>query len=452
MTLSKQVNGDATSGLVRLQAFAAAHPNVKHVVLLLVDYCNNHRAKAVSLKRALQLAANGSGTSSAGPILFGTTRYDQLLPFVFEHFEESQWLPDWSTLRVMARDETQAVALVSIDSQRSKVEQDDPMATDPRVILRRLEASARDEYQAEFKVGWEIEFTFYPSKEADAPINAVPSFFAAEGMRHPSFKAVQEIVEHLEANGVDVWAYHTESGPNTNGKMEISLSPQSPLQSADDFAYATEVIKDIAAKHGYFATLHPFALETGGQTNGQHVHMSVSNPDIAPSCLAGILDRFHEACAFFLGGYDSYSESRGKMYGNGYIFKGTDKAISARMISKDHWEFRMNDAMCSPHLQLAALLATALEGIKSGTKLDPIDYTSKEVNAMTQEKRDEAGIRQMPRSLKDSIAALEKNKEWWGERMGKLCVEDYIMNRKEEVKHSAGMTVKARRMAVFNNI
>ena len=77
-----------------LPSFIQAHPSIKHIVLILVDYANCHRAKAITLKRALRLAAESGGTSSAGPILFGSTRSDQLLPVVFEHYEDSLWVPD----------------------------------------------------------------------------------------------------------------------------------------------------------------------------------------------------------------------------------------------------------------------------------------------------------------------------------------------------------------------
>ena len=176
------------------------------------------------------------------------------------------------------------------------------MASDPRVVLRRMESRAKKEFDVDFKVGWEIEFTLYPSIDSNVPIENTRAFFGSSGMRLPSFKVLQQIAEHLEANGVEVWANHTECAPSNSGQMEISLCPVNPMQAADNLVYATEVIQDIAQTNGYFATPHLHALEVNSAINGQHCHMSVSDSTMADNFLSGVLARLRETSAFLLGG------------------------------------------------------------------------------------------------------------------------------------------------------
>ena len=456
---------DATS-LQILKAFTQSHPSVKHVAFTLVDYAGCHRAIVVPLKRALRLAEDDRGISSAGPMLFGSTRYDQLLPIVYDDFEDSQWIPDWSTLKLSALDTSRAMVLVSTGSDRSQKSRQDLMGTEPRVILRRLVDRARGEFNVDFKVGWEIEFTLFPSMESEQPVETTRAFYAASGVRHPSFKVVQEVAEHLEANGVDVWAYHTECSPTTTGQLEISLWPVDPCLAADNYVYATEVIIEVAQRHEYFATLHPHPLEIQSPTNGQHFHLSMmrmSNSDSDPetsrddwsggdSFLAGILARLRQTSAFLLGGYDSYSLSRRGSYGGAHVFKSTDKIAPVRIIRRDHWEFRMPDIMSSPHLHLAAVIATGLEGMRNRMDLDPSDRTWKVIAAMSDQQRQEAGVERLPRSLEEAIDALEQEKDWWSAQLGELCVEDYILNRREEIKKAPGMSRQARRRAVYHGL
>ena len=85
----------------------------------------------------------------------------------------------------------------------------------------------------------------------------------------------------------------------------------------------------------------------------------------------------------------------------GHIFTSKDKIAPARTIAPGHWEFRMPDSMCSPHLQLVAILATGLEGIGQKMRLDPTARTWKTIEGMSNGERKEAGIKSVPRSLEE---------------------------------------------------
>ena len=61
-------------------------------------------------------------------------------------------------------------------------------------------------------------------------------------------------------------------------------------------------------------------------------------------------------------------------------------------------------------------------------------------------------VGKLPRSLDEAVKALEAEKTWWAQQLGKECIEGYIANRKVEIGHSEEMTMERRRREIFHRL
>ena len=419
----------------------------------------------MSSRQALQTAStpdHPDGATSGGPLNWAATRTQKVMFDVLVGLGQTDhWIPDWSTTKLSAKGDSLAEVQCSIREVRpwpeaelewEKINLDgnhdevDEMSGDSRRILKRIEDQVHKEHGIDFKVGYEIEFALLPKRTSDHLVETSSMLYGPENLREASFQVILQAAEHLEANGVGCWNYHAE-GPG-NGKFELSLAPFSPLEAADSLLYAMRVIKDVASRMGYYATMHPHIFEAGATTVGQHIHFSLSKTELADNFLAGVLGRMDQLTAFFLSGYDSYTDARSKMYGWGYVYWSYDKITPVRDVSHGHWEFRMPDTLCNPHLQLAALISCGMEGVVNKITLEA-PRRGFEIFKMTPQQREEAGLRLVPRSLDAAILTLEKEKQWWSKRLSESCIKGLILNRREEVSVSSAMTYKQRTDAIF---
>ena len=109
-------------------------------------------------------------------------------------------------------------------------------------MLHRVSKEAKTSSYLEFEVGFEIEFCVLDSPNADKPIDTLAQMWTASVHRHPSFKAVEEMVQLLEEENVPIWSFHQEG----QGVYEISLCAQDPCTAVDNLVYAQEIIKSVA--------------------------------------------------------------------------------------------------------------------------------------------------------------------------------------------------------------
>ena len=422
-----------------LQAFLLDHPGVQHVQMHLNDYSNITKCQSVPLRRAFQLAAIGGGYKTRGSNLFCRDRFGAPVPRGPEEDDGGTMLIDWSTITSSAADPAVAYVLVKLHTPRLS----NPFAYCPRSILQSLVKTAELKHGIQIKMGWEIEFCLLELLEP--PVGVVST-----GERHPSYCVVKDAVAHLEANDIGVWAHHVEADATTPASFEISLEPATILQAADNMLYGLCTIKDMAEKHGYTATFHPVPFDTFPSA-GQHIHLSISKIELADHFLAGMMGRLPETTAFLLGGYDSYSSERSRYYGDGMAYWGTDKHAPVRYRGPAHWEFRIPDIPCNPHLQAAALIATGLKGVQEGMILGPLTSGTK-LAAKSAAEQAVCHVGKLPRSLDEAVKALEAEKTWWAQQLGKECIEGYIANRKVEIGHSEEMTMEQRRREIFHRL
>lgn len=363
---------------------------------------------------------------------------------------DDHWVGDWSTLRACAAEPEFASITCSI---KETVFPGHEFDRDPRTILKRMEKEMEDKHGVTFLVGFEIEFYLLDRPDADSTIpTSNTGFWSASGYRTPSFQVLPRVVAALEQAGVEVWSFVVESGV----EYEVALAPATPSVAIDNLAYAHETIKTIAFQAGYHATMHPKAFKDG-PVAGQHIHISISKPELNDHFLAGILKHYRALSTFLQGGYDSYTYalSRQVAFGGGSVHWSTCKVAPIHQIDPAlaHYELRNPDALSNPSLQLAVLIGAAMNGISNRYPLEMKASPPNQHAALGDELKAELGVVDMlPSSLEEAIAATEEKESLFRSILGDPCYDVFMYLQKQQVEAAQKMSVTDRRKQIVGNI
>ncbi len=336
----------------------------------------------------------------------------------FNAIEESDMvaMPDPSTFAVLPyRPQEQAVARMFCDIQ---VPGGAPYEGDPRYVLRRAMQRADELGFSHFYLGPELEFFYFKSPTGTETLDRggyfdLTTLDAASDVR-------RETVLALEAMGIEVeYSYH-EGGPSQH---EIDMRHTDALQMADNVMTYRTVVKEVAHKHGYYATFMPKPLHDQNGS-GMHTHQSLFrgeqnaffDPDdefflspIAKSFIAGQLRHAREMSCVFAQWVNSYKRlvpgyeapvyiawsrrNRSALIRVPVYHPGKERATRA--------EIRCPDPACNPYLTFAALLHAGLDGIEKGYELPaPMDTN---LYDLSHDERVRAEIEALPESLGDAI-------------------------------------------------
>ncbi len=336
----------------------------------------------------------------------------------FNAIEESDMvaMPDPSTFAVLPyRPQEQAVARMFCDIQ---VPGGAPYEGDPRYVLRRAMERAKGMGFSHFYLGPELEFFYFKSPAGTETLDRggyfdLTTLDAASDVR-------RETVLALEAMGIEVEYSHHEVGPSQH---EIDMRYSDALQMADNVMTYRTVVKEVAHKHGYYATFMPKPL-AGENGSGMHTHQSLFQGEqnaffdaddefflsaVAKSFIAGQLRHAREMSCVFAQWVNSYKRlvpgyeapvyiawsrrNRSALIRVPVYHPGKERATRA--------EIRCPDPACNPYLTFAALLHAGLDGIEKGYELPaPMDTN---LYDLSHDERLRAEIAALPESLGDAI-------------------------------------------------
>jgi len=312
--------------------------------------------------------------------------------------------------------------------QNSHVGPEVPLEYDlcPRTLLARQtsEASKRG---ASFLVGFEMEFILLKSTFPEAEPISIHHWSTAASIYTGSTGAIvlEEIVDALQAGGIEVQMYHAEAAP---GQYEVVTGPLSPLQAADALVYSRELIYNIASKHKLRATFAPrvfgYSCGSGAHTNIS-IHSDIFQGEKSPKAptltpieavfLQSVLDSIQAISALSLPTATSYARTGDGMWSGGtYVCWGAEnREAPVRLCGNPgshRFEVRCVDGTANPYLYLASILAAAVHGIDTGKTLKIASF--KEIAAtLSKEEREELGIgeRKMPLKLEEAREHLDQS-------------------------------------------
>ena len=317
-----------------------------------------------------------------------------------------------------------------------------PFVGDPRGVLRRVVRKARDMGFDAFNIGPELEFFLFETDEegrATTRTGDQAGYFDL-GPLDQGESTRREICRMLEEMGYEIEASHHESAA---GQHEIDFKYVDAMDAADKIMTFKLAVKTIAQKNGLHATFMP-KPKTDRNGSGMHINMSLSK----------------DGKNLFMDRSDPYGLSREAYYFIGGLMKhvygmsavtnplvNSYKRLVAGFEAPVHiaWsvknrsplirvpsvrdgsmrvELRSPDSAANPYLVLALCLAAGMDGIKN--QILPSPNITKNIYEMTAQEKKELGIRELPSTLHEAIAAMEQDgfvKEILGDHIFGVYVE-----------------------------
>jgi glutamine synthetase len=297
-----------------------------------------------------------------------------------------------------------------------------------------------------FYVGPELEYFYFQDSNGTESLDAGGYFDmtpldAATDLR-------RETVLTLEEMGIGIEYSHHEVAASQH---EIDMRYTDALTMADSVMTYRLVVKQIALKHGVYATFMPKPV-FGINGSGMHVHQSLFKGDrnaffdkddeyylskVGKGYIAGLLKHAPEVTCVTNQWINSY-----KRLVPGYeapVYLSWARRNRSDLIRVPEYrpgrenatriEFRSPDPACNPYLAFSVMLAAGLEGIENGYEI-PLP-TEGNVYEMSEEERKKKGIGTLPASLLEAIELTEKS-EVVRKALGDHVFDAFIKNKKIE--------------------
>jgi glutamine synthetase len=362
----------------------------------------------------------------------------------FARIDESDMIarPDPATFAILPwRPAENAVARMFCDIYEPEGA---PYKGDPRYVLKKtLEKAKKKGYT--FYLGPELEFFYFKSNKGTETLDQGGYFDypldAAEELRRDTILA-------LEQMGINVEYAHHEVA---HSQHEIDLRYAEALEMADTVMTHRITVKEIARKHGVYATFMPKPIY-GQNGSGMHTHQSLFKgtknaffnakdkyylSDIAKKFIAGLLKHVGEITLVLNQWVNSYKRLVTGYEAPVYICwarKNRSSLVRVPLYKPGkeratRIELRSPDPACNPYLAFACMLNAGLTGIKKNYKLpDPIE---RDVYNITEEERLDLGMDLLPGSLIEAIEVAEKS-DILKETLGEHVFNELIKSKKVE--------------------
>ncbi len=408
--------------------------NVKFIRLWFTDILGQVKSFAITaeeLERALENGMGFDGSSITG----------------YQDIEESDMIamPDPETFQVLPwRPKEQSVARMICDVLTPDRK---PYEGDPRYVLKRALQRAKEMGYDHYYLGPEPEFFYLKNDSPNPEILDKGGYFDLTTLDMAS-DLRRDTVLALEAMGIKVEYSHHEVG---DSQHEIDMRYDDALKMADQVITYRIVVKEIAQKHGVYATFMPKPI-FGQNGSGMHTHQSLFQgdrnaffdpsdkyqlSDDAKCFIAGQLKHAREMSSVFAQCVNSYKRlvpgyeapvyiawsrrNRSALIRVPMYHPGKEKATRA--------ELRCPDPSCNPYLTFAVMLHAGLDGIEKKYALpDPMETNLYHLSA---EEREQRGIESLPNNLGEAIAITEKS-PLVRQALGEHIFPRYIHLKKEE--------------------
>jgi glutamine synthetase len=389
----------------------AREQDVKFIRLWFADILGFLKSFAITLEELEAALVDGVGFD--GSSIEGFARIDE---------SDMLALPDPDTFQLLPwRPRENAVARMFCDIVKPGGE---PFEGDPRYVLRQNLKRAADMGYT-FYVGPELEYFYFRDSNGTSTLDKGGYFDmtpldAATDLR-------RDTVLTLEEMGIGVEFSHHEVA---SSQHEIDIRYTDALTMADNVMTYRLIVKEVAIKHGVYATFMPKPV-FGINGSGMHVNQSLFKgdknaffeknneyhlSDVARCYIAGLLKHAPEITAITNQWVNSY-----KRLVPGYeapVYVSWARRNMADLIRVPEYkpgrenstriEFRSPDPACNPYLAFSVMLAAGLEGIDKGYELPP--PVQENVHEMNDAERRKRGIGTLPADLFEAVNLTAKSK------------------------------------------
>ncbi|MFQ5987598.1 MAG: glutamine synthetase family protein [Dehalococcoidia bacterium] len=411
---------------------ATKEKDVKFIRLWFTDILGFLKSFAITVEELEEALEDGMGFD--GSSIQGFARIDE---------SDMVALPDPNTFQILPwRPKERGVARMFCDILLPGGQ---PFEGDPRYILKKNLKRAADLGYTLY-VGPELEYFYFEDSKSTKPLDEggyfdlTPPDVASDLRR--------ETVLALEEMGIKVEYSHHEVAPSQH---EIDLKYADALTMADSVMTYRLVVKEVAMKHGVYATFMPKPI-FGVNGSGMHTHMSLFKGDrnaffdkddghhlskVARHYIAGLLRHAPEITAVTSQWVNSYKRLVPGYEAPVYItWARRNRSDLIRVPeykpgkeSDTRVEFRSPDPACNPYLAFSVMLAAGLEGVEREYELpDPVEEN---VFEMSEKERIRRGIGTLPGSLWEAIQ-LTKDSDLVRRCLGDHVFSSFIRNKEIE--------------------
>lgn len=363
-------------------------------------------------------------TSQLDKVLTNDIHFDGSSIDGFVRLEESDMVlyPDFSTWAVLPWGDEKGGKIGRLVCSVHKTN-GEPFEGDPRNNLKRVLKEMEEMGFSDFDIGFEAEFHLFKLGEDGNWTTEVPDHASYFDMTSDDegARCRRDIVETLENIGFEVEAAHHEVG---DGQQEIDFRFDDALTTADRVQTFKMVVREVARKHGLYATFMAKPVE-GQAGNGMHTNMSLFKDgknvfydkdgefhlsDTALYFLNGILEHARAITAIGNPTVNSYKRLIPGFEAPVYIsWASKNRSPLVRIPDAEEintrLEMRSADPTANPYLLLAACLTAGLNGIKEAKK--PMAPITSNVFEMSEEERAKRGIKPLPSTLHNAVKAFK---------------------------------------------
>lgn len=418
---------------------------IETIVTAFPDLYGRLMGKRITGEYFLEYAAQG-GVHACDYLFTIDMEMEPVLGYQYANWElgygDFHCVPDLSTLRMATW--LDKCAFVICDSYDEKTHELTPVA--PRTLLRKqVEAAAAMGYKAfgSSELEYYIFSESYQSSRKKHYMDLqhfgdyLEDYHILQGRREEPLNAAAR--RHLSSSGVPVEFSKGEWGP---GQHELNIRYTDVLQMADRHTVYKQCMKDLADELGIAVTfMAKFDEKLAGSSC--HIHMSLWDAEGErglfegphPSGPDAHLPKVSDEFRWFLGGWITYcgelmpflapTINSYKRYQAGswaptaLAWSYDNRTAGFRVVGHGkslRIETRIPGADVNPYLAYAALLAAGLEGIRNRIEPPPIFKGDVYVAA---------DLPQVPRTLRDATAALEKS-SFARQVFGDFVIDHYL--------------------------
>ncbi|MEW6381962.1 MAG: type I glutamate--ammonia ligase [bacterium] len=411
----------------------ASDNNVRFIHLWFTDVLGSLKSFSININELENALEGGMGFD--GSSIQGYARIDE---------SDMIAMPDITTFRILP----ESPGEVTVAQMFCDIYEPDgiPYKGDPRGVLKRNLKRATDQGYT-FYVGPELEYFYFKSSHGRPEVLDQGGYFDQTTLDLAS-DLRKETVLALEKMGIAVEYSHHEVAPSQH---EIDLRYTDALTMADHAMTYRLIVKEIAMKHGIYATFMPKPL-MGQNGSGMHTHQSLFQGDKniffdphdkyhlsreGKAYIAGILKHAPEFTSIICQWVNSYKRLVPGYEAPVYISwarrnRSTLVRVPMYKPGKEkatRIELRCPDPACNPYLAFAVMLAAGLEGMEKGYEIpEPIEEDIFEMSAAERKRR---GIDSLPGDLYEAVCLTEKS-ELVKRALGDHIFEKFIENKKIE--------------------
>jgi len=415
-------------------AQAAEKARAAGVRLVRFLYCDNDgviRGKCSGIADLETRLERGIGLTLA---MQAFTMLDHLAPFEgMGPVGEIRLIPDPSTFVIAPYAPHTGAVLVDMVTLEGQ-----PYPADGRAFLKRMISRAAQQdlnmlaaFEPEWTLATRVDGVYEPIDESGC--------FTSAGM-NTAAGVIDEIVEALEAQGLEVEQYYPELGW---GQQELSITPAPALAAADRHILYKETVRGVALRRGLYALFAPKPwLEQAG--NGCHLHFSGWSKDgktnrfydqsqpyglapVARQFMAGVLEHLPALVALTCASVNSYHRLQPQTWASAYRVWGPDNREGALRVASPtrsreaqsaNVELKASDSSSNPYLALGGVIAAGLDGIGRQLELPPPVTT--DPHLLSDDERRVIHADRLPQSLQEAVGHLRRDQvlmEALGERL-----------------------------------